>query len=299
LYQLDKETQSRKGGLEFYQFNPESPNLSLISDFATDSGVFRIKWIRRKGSPCIFCVLTDGTLLCIPPNPSKHGIYSNPEQFRVTDSMLTSLAMFKDTDPDRVLCGDAVGTLYLYDLECNSVVKSWKAHKFGNLPTEIWTVAWDNENENMVYSGADDAQIKGWDLRSSGGPVFSNMGHNAGVTYLLSNSSTSNEMVSGSYDELVRLWDLRSMAEPVSELDAGGGVWDMDWHPTKKNVIAAACMYGGWRVAEIGEEKKWNEVGGVKKRMEGLLYGVSWARFDDSLLAVCSFYDRCIALYKV
>lgn len=67
----------------------------------------------------------------------------------------------------------------------------WPAHKLrGGVPTEAWISFFrrgtEEDNGSFVVSGADDALMKGWDLRTggvSGGlPAFVVKEHGAGVT---------------------------------------------------------------------------------------------------------------------
>lgn len=88
----------------------------------------------------------------------------------------------------------------------------------------------------VLYSGADDATFKGWDVRAvsscdGGGaahgavaddaapqqaPIFSNKkAHGAGVCCISSHPRRPHCLVTGSYDEAVRLWDVRMVASPV------------------------------------------------------------------------------------
>lgn len=66
----------------------------------------------------------------------------------------------------------------------------WPAHNFrGGIPTEAWISFFrrgsgDSSDANFVVSGADDALMKGWDLRTGGAalPAFVCKEHDAGVT---------------------------------------------------------------------------------------------------------------------
>lgn len=92
-----------------------------------------------------------------------------------------------------------------------------------------------------------------------------------------------------SYDEKVRLWDSRHLKRCITETDVNGGVWRLKWHPYNKNVVLAACMYGGFRILRV-EDKV--EVISEYLEHESIAYGADW-KFDDilSMVATCSFYD--------
>lgn len=44
-----------------------------------------------------------------------------------------------------------------------SLASEWQAHEL-----EAWSAAFSRSDENIVFSGADDACFKAWDLRDTG-----------------------------------------------------------------------------------------------------------------------------------
>jgi diphthamide biosynthesis protein 7 len=68
-----------------------------------------------------------------------------------------------------------------------TVSQAWPAHDL-----EVWVASFDRWNENLVYSGADDCAMKGWDVRTDCSmPAFSNRkGHSMGVCTIASNPWT-------------------------------------------------------------------------------------------------------------
>ena len=90
-------------------------------------------------------------------------------------------------------------------------VREWQGHEY-----EAWITTWDMHNPHVVYSGADDTLLKGWDVRDGcHRPVFTNSSHEAGVCSLQSHPQLPHVLVSGSYDERLRVWDTRHMKSPT------------------------------------------------------------------------------------
>lgn len=111
----------------------------------------------------------------------------------------------------------------------------WQAHDLFGSPIEAWIAAFNCHDPNVLFSGADDATLKGWDLRtgdSSFSPIFKNArAHSMGVCSIQFHPHDANLVAVGSYDEHVSLWDPRNMKAPLSLFSTGGGVWRLKWHP--------------------------------------------------------------------
>lgn len=115
----------------------------------------------------------------------------------------------------------------------------WAAHDLFGSPIEAWIAAFDCHNPHVVFSGADDATLKGWDLRSgTAAPTFKNARqHSMGVCSVQFHPHNPRFVAVGSYDEHVSLWDPRSMARPLASYHAGGGVWRLKWHPSASRQV--------------------------------------------------------------
>jgi diphthine methyl ester acylhydrolase len=73
--------------------------------------------------------------------------------------------------------------------------------------------------ENLVYSGADDCHLKGWDIRIPCSPVLVNRkSHMAGVCCIQPSPTNEFEVGTGSYDDRARVFDVRNMQYPVEEV---------------------------------------------------------------------------------
>ena len=125
---------------------------------------------------------------------------------------------------------------------------------------EAWAVAWAHPKSvlggDFIFTGADDAAFKGWDLRGgldASSPAFVNRrAHGAGVTCISPSPHDPNVVATGSYDDRVRLWDARMFVKPVEMCDAmdvGGGAWRLRWHPERR-ALACAAMGGGVAIVE-------------------------------------------------
>ena len=211
----------------------------------------------------------------------------------------------------------------------------WRAHSL-----EAWCVAWGEgggggggdgaaspttpASSALLFSGADDAAFKGWDVRA--GPATApalaftdTRTHGAGVTSIAPRPGSGGQVIAtGSYDEQARLWDARSPGRPllVSTLPTGGGVWRLRWHPADAGLLLAASMHAGFSILRVEEEGGGGgEDGGglglslaVAERyphQATLAYGADWcaappprARLGAALAATASFYDNLVHLWE-
>ncbi|KAK0506232.1 WD40-repeat-containing domain protein [Armillaria luteobubalina] len=186
-----------------------------------------------------------------------------------------------------------------------SVQSSWHAHDY-----EPWIAAWNYWDTNMVFSGGDDLQMKGWDVREDlSKPIFVNKRFDAGITSIQSHPYIENLIAVGSYDNLVRLFDIRKPSIPISQIDVGGGAWRVKWHPssTRKNDLLVACMHDGFKIVSFDHLLSDDFLranagnGKIVKRFdehESLAYGVDWSyatsEGDQTAIASCSFYDHLL-----
>ncbi len=197
----------------------------------------------------------------------------------------------------------------------------WNAHTLFGCPSEVWTVCFASNGHYSTYadtviSGGDDCKMKLWDLRlceessdvssSNTTPITVKKDFDAGVTAVSYHPSLEHVFAVGSYDEVVRLWDMRKLdGEPLGQVNVGGGVWRIKWHPKDQSRILVGAMHGGCRLLEVPDlsltssSLDMNEcnVSVVKEFTEhqSMAYGADWiydknGHFDAS--ASCSFYDR-------
>jgi diphthamide biosynthesis protein 7 len=173
------------------------------------------------------------------------------------------------------------------ELQC---VQWWHAHD-----NEAWIAACHGEQPDVIWSGGDDAALRGWDLRAGTGrgqATFSAKGA-AGVTAIQHWGGPV--WAEGGYDECLRLWDERRTAKPLDTLAGlGGGVWRIKRHPQQAEPLwVLACMRGGFRVVAQEEGKLKCMFHHDAHEPEALAYGVDWLP-ERGRVVCCAFYDaRC------
>ena len=99
----------------------------------------------------------------------------------------------------------------------------------------------------------------------------------------------------------MRLWDVRQLRAPVcsAEIQCGGGVWRVAWHPTDGAVLLAACMQQGFAVIRNADVLLRYGDGAASGEHGSLGYGVAWCSLPDGRHAAvsCSFYDRSVHVW--
>ena len=203
---------------------------------------------------------------------------------------------------------------------------------------EAWAVAWAHPKSvlggDFIFTGADDAAFKGWDLRGgldASSPAFVNRrAHGAGVTCISPSPHDPNVVATGSYDDRVRLWDVRMFVRPVEicdAMDVGGGAWRLRWHPERR-ALACAAMGGGVAIVEWSGCESGVESGkvGDESSDEGadasvlpeidsgtlrtvcaydghgsIAYGADWGwkrGGEEDVVVSCSFYDKGLHVWS-
>lgn len=229
------------------------------------------------------------------------------EQDTLTLSVCTSSCgniLCRSTSTGDVIVSTPWGSHYtrhVHDLE------AWSACLYTGATRPLDTrSAWEEALPRMrVFSGGDDGMLVGWGLREDGEQFRLRKPHDGvGVTCVTRRPGKEHELWSGGYDDMLKMWDLRHMRNAVEEVNVGGGVWRIQWHPRRKDVALVAAMYDGAKVVKVGEEGMIDVVAEYKKH-ESIVYGAMWLgkleeRETNKLIAVTSsFYDQAVKLWTV
>ncbi|XP_066597350.1 diphthine methyltransferase isoform X2 [Prorops nasuta] len=189
------------------------------------------------------------------------------------------------------------------------LIDTWNAHSY-----EAWYTAFDNWNENIIYTGGDDCYFKGFDIRAEKSSAIFSKIFDAGVVSIHSNPSHEHLLALGSYDEHLYLYDTRNFKRSLSSINLNGGVWRLKWNPFENNYLLAACMFNGFRIIDCKNPEE-PVACAVYIEPENLCYGCDWSYLENrdifklnlslsrdekiSLVSTCFFYSRTLMLSKV
>lgn len=138
---------------------------------------------------------------------------------------LINLSVDWDGSCKRLALSHDDGSLSLWDVGESELrnLSWWDAHD-----NEAWIVASHKQSPEILWSGADDGFLRGWDARAGLGKrkhTFEVKGE-AGVTSIAQSRLNEHIVAVGGYDEELRLFDDRKPLIPLARLPGlGGGVW--------------------------------------------------------------------------
>ncbi|XP_054996889.1 diphthine methyltransferase [Sorex araneus] len=285
----------RVGRLYLFRVPEGGPDAGPLQEvYRRDSqAVLDMKWCHRPvaGRPTLGLVDANGAvqLFCVLEfensyvlQPVSHWAAEEEQTLATSLDWSTGKRGSPSGQPLSIVSSDAKGRLHLLHVGAGGQLvekASWQGHSF-----EAWIAAFDYWHTDVVYSGGDDALLKGWDTRMEGVQVFSSRRHLAGVCSIQSSPHREHILASGSYDEHVLLWDTRDMRQPLVDVPVQGGVWRLKWHPFH-HLLLAACMRGGFQILNCqdaieGEEKQ--VLTCVSHKMaNSLVYGADWSRLHS------------------
>ncbi|CAI5732929.1 unnamed protein product [Hyaloperonospora brassicae] len=333
-YQLHKAVESgetggdrRSGTLQRFQLDCNGATGSTdrvdvtvckVEDVATSSGVFDIKWnTQAMDGRAMLGVATAGgsiELYELTQSGDEQALrHSGLATDGDADSMCLSLDWNNRVHPSAqpsICASHSNGYVSVWNVATQDIVQQakWRAHDLYGSPIEAWIAAFNCHDPNLLLSGADDAILKGWDLRAgSAAPTFKNtLQYSMGVCSIQFHPHDQWLVAVGSYDEQVAVWDHRNMTRPLSAFGAGGGVWRLKWHPaaSRKELLLAACMHNGFQVLELGPNKSSLRLAASYDRHDSLAYGVDWWQHPAALSAKApvigstSFYDHAFHVWR-
>ncbi|KAJ2653526.1 hypothetical protein IWW40_000219 [Coemansia sp. RSA 1250] len=263
------------------------------------SAIFDIKWaynlVADKELAGIACA--DGSLAIYSANTQSDTFLTHFATTETQPSMCCSLDWSNRLTPNdsRVVASYSDGSLQVFGIGESELqaTEQGQGHEL-----EAWISAFDYWDTSRVYSGGDDAMFKGWDLRMGfQTPIFSSRRHQAGVCSIQSNFHQQNMVATGSYDEHVFVWDTRNMRVPMKELNVGGGVWRLKWHPKRADRLLVAAMYNGFHILDTSDSLR---LCGSFMDHESIAYGADWCQHSDKadwLVGTCSFYDHIVHIW--
>jgi diphthamide biosynthesis protein 7 len=307
----------RVGEVVLARWEPRELALRVLHRDRT-SGVFDIKW-SGDGAACLAVACADGRVAL------RRGAEADPRWVSAAVAAGAGdgdgaapfcLSLDWDNRASRASAGAARlavsrsdGRLSLLAVReaAMELELEWDAHALGDgvSPAEVWIAAFDPFEPALLVSGADDGKMKTWDLRCGPVAVATSRVHGAGVTSLQFSLHRAHEFASGSYDSCVRLWDRRAPRAPLcKELDLGGGIWRLKWHPARPHALLVAAMRSGFQVLDTSAASAEAPptvlaafaAGHHAGRWEALGYGADWLDPDSALIASASFYDRTLRI---
>lgn len=310
-YYLDKELNQRLGNLYMLEMSQDKNSVQVINslNYAT-SGILDFKWISHDN----LVTIDSNNNLKLLNFDQENSLIKEIEQISPSQNSIgLTLDFKKNNDASfKILSSDTLGYLNLVNIDNQQFnpVKNFKAHDL-----EVWSVLIDKNDDNIIYSGADDCVLKMWDLREpdhkqsgqckvfEGGicSIILPQRNDANLTCL--NGYSTNNILCGSYDERIYVLDKRNLKKSLNQSEKlDGGVWKMKLH-SNKNLFVCACMHTGLHV--INSESLKSELYYDKHGVNNLAYGCDWKPSIGSLnpksdiIASCSFYNHELRIWEL
>ena len=270
-----------------------------LTGVVNSSGILDMKW--SANGDFLFTANSNGGLSRYLYG--KSGDLLLQECFVIDESLICmSLDVIESRDSmqsNLLLSSFTSGMLAIVDVCTSTVTEKWKGHDY-----DAWIVAKDAWCQNIIYSGGDDCKFKTWDMRMIDAPVHTSKAHSMGVCSIQGSKMREHVLLSGSYDEHVLVWDTRNRKIPICDIETGGGVWRLKWHPESENVFLAACMHNGFKIFKTCDFSSFISTHSYKEH-QSLAYGCAWITLNDnigdiknSLVATCSFYDNLLKVWR-
>ena len=330
-YQLNKETRQRSGCLHMLELEVATTNddddananandarlVSHVRHEYASSGILDLRWLDERR---LVTVDSSNTLDVLAYDRERHVIEPVsrlPLSKSDEDESPPIIGLTLDRHDSRLIVGDSAGHVSVVDSVeqrvSGGVTARFKAHSL-----EVWSVLADRcGDEHTVYSGADDCELRMWDVRVCASdsdkpstPVAISRVFQGGVCSIVQQpSGGGNSLYCGSYDERIYELDKRNMRRSVRESPRlGGGVWKMKL--SDDGLLLAACMHIGVRVVDTAAAAAASFDSMLHYESHGvdtLAYGCDWthsssksrANKSPDLVATCSFYNHLLKVWRI
>lgn len=222
---------------------------------------------------------------------------------RVRDGKEGPIVLSVDMSGELLGASDADGGLYVLRVSaggCERVAERADVHA-----AEAWSMCVSGEAEALrVYSGGDDGTLCGWDVDGGGIMFRLRKPHGGvGVTSVVRDAAGTGMLWTGGYDDTLRLWDLRAMRNAVQEIELGGGVWRVKFHPDDPRLMLVATMYDGFKVVRRDAVDGRLRVVCRFDEHKSIAYGAAWMPAREtcpgqSVALTGSFYDHSLRLWS-
>ncbi|KIY71628.1 WD40 repeat-like protein [Cylindrobasidium torrendii FP15055 ss-10] len=299
--------QQRRGQCMLFKMNEDETDFAKIGPSFKFAAVLDLKWCHRDVATLAVAdsesnvallewdtdekVMKQTQSLAVTSSTANLCLSIDWSNRRTGGSGLGSLAVSLSNGSLAVLRESMTGEL--------GVDRIWHGHDF-----EPWIAAWNYWDTNILFSGGDDLQLKGWDIRTDlSQPAFVNKRFEAGVTTIQSHPHVEHLIAVGGYNNIVQLFDVRMPSRALCGVDVGGGAWRVKWHPSaaRKDDLLVACMHDGCKVVNFTNSWKEGQTTSRFDKHESMAYGADWSysgREGKTSVVSCSFYDHVLHTWK-
>lgn len=215
---------------------------------------------------------------------------------KVADSSVLMLSLDFSDSGKELAVSMSNGSVLIIDIDSGVIKNKWKEHDY-----EAWTCHYSRQDNNLLYSGGDDAALVCYDQRIPNSCIWRDIQvHHSGVVSILSRAPFGPYIATGEYGDFMHTLDTRNIGKPLFSANLGGGVWRLEHMETTENYhkVLGILMHRGAQVLRISND--FSSIDASKrifKEHESMCYGGDW-RHTDGLLATCSFYDKRVCLWE-
>ncbi|CAD8116234.1 unnamed protein product [Paramecium sonneborni] len=164
------------------------------------------------------------------------------------------------------------------------IIYQQKCHEYS-----VWCTLLDNTNQDLFYSGSDDACLNYYDARI-GILRKDKKSHSQGITYLLNDGQYN--LITGSFDGYIRIFDKRQPNIAMEEYKREGGIWRI----IKKGDQYLNGLFQEHKYELIEIKNKQVSIIQEFKEHSSLAYAMDWYK---NVIVTSSFYDKQLRQYII